>query len=452
MTSLFKRSQVHQYALACLLLLACGPVRTPSPPVAVRVSGQDPVAAACRGAVGPSTVEPQLAADPRDSSHLLAAWQQDRDSRGGALVVALAETKDGGRTWTRSLLPGVSRCSGGSADVASDPWASFGPDGALYVSTLSVDFNGSWSVLVSTRARGARGFAAPVTIRSRRAPQIVDKPVILADPSRAGTVYAAWVESAGGEDDSSQRVGFASSADGGRTWTEPRVIWGDGLHSEQGSQLLSSGGVLYDVLVEGPRAIQDGSSGQVVALRSLDGGATWSLAGRGPSFPLARVFDSAASKPVRAPSVVEGAAAGPRGVLYAAWFAGEASSTSIQVARSPDGGASWDAPVTVSAAGGRAFLPILAVDGSGRLAAAWYQLRPGDRIAEAWLAVSSDGGRGWSRRKLGAPFDLGRAPVTEGVLFLGDYSGLAGLRRGFGVLWVEARAEGTSVWFFREGS
>jgi hypothetical protein len=36
------------------------------------------------------------------------------------------------------MIPGLSRCTGGSADVATDPWVSAGPDSTVYVSGAAI--------------------------------------------------------------------------------------------------------------------------------------------------------------------------------------------------------------------------------------------------------------------------------------------------------------------------
>src|SRR5688500_7340276 len=51
--------------------------------------------------------EPTLAVDPRDSRNLVAGWMQDL-YRG----YAAAWSSDSGATWTTSIVPGISRCSG----------------------------------------------------------------------------------------------------------------------------------------------------------------------------------------------------------------------------------------------------------------------------------------------------------------------------------------------------
>lgn len=46
-----------------------------------------------------SEVEPQIAVDPTDPSHLVGAWQQDRWSNGGAHGLVAGYSTDGGASW-----------------------------------------------------------------------------------------------------------------------------------------------------------------------------------------------------------------------------------------------------------------------------------------------------------------------------------------------------------------
>src|SRR5437879_10521555 len=76
-----------------------------------------------------SEVEPFAAVNPTDSANVIAVWQQDRWSNGGAHGLAAGVTNDGGSHWTVGPLP-FSKCAGSSAlqyERASDPWVSFGP-------------------------------------------------------------------------------------------------------------------------------------------------------------------------------------------------------------------------------------------------------------------------------------------------------------------------------------
>src|SRR5436190_19485275 len=81
-----------------------------------------------------SEVEPEVAIDPTDPSHLVGAWQQDRLSDGGSHGLVAGYSTDGGATWTVSPQP-FSACYHASGlpgpyldyQRASDPWVSIGP-------------------------------------------------------------------------------------------------------------------------------------------------------------------------------------------------------------------------------------------------------------------------------------------------------------------------------------
>ena len=73
------------------------------------VSGPSPFAG-CTGGLDPGSppgpnyvnaeVEPFVAVNPASPSHLIAAFQQDRWSNGGARGLATAVSANGGSTWT----------------------------------------------------------------------------------------------------------------------------------------------------------------------------------------------------------------------------------------------------------------------------------------------------------------------------------------------------------------
>ena len=455
-------------ALPLLLLIPLGLLACASPPQPasaglIDLSGHDPLKSGCGpgGQDAATSVEPSLDVDPTDPSHLVAAWQQDRHPQGGALAIVASASHDGGRSWRREVVPGLTRCSGGSADLASDPWVSIGADGTTYLSSLVIRAGPEplYSIVVSRLRKGSEVWEDPVTVRSRGLPELVDKETILADPKTPGRVYAVWVEAAAGADNEElgggQRVIFSSSSDGGTTWAAARPIHGDGTRSEQGNRLLVRAGTLIDVLSESPARLVDGDRAHVLALRSTDGGATWTEAGSGEPFPLARVADPRQDQAVRAPGFLQGAAAGPDGRIYATWFAAAGGSSEVVVSASADGGVSWSKPVPVSLPGGAAFLPGVAVAGDGSIACLYYQLRSPAPVSgpdtDVWLATSKDRGLHWTRQRVGASFDLASAPLTRFGLFLGDYFGLTGLPHGFAAAFVAARpvsTEGDSVLLF----
>src|SRR5229473_4352895 len=121
------------------LSLASGPS-----PFAGCTSGLDPGSPPGTNNVN-AEVEPAVAVDPASPSHLIAVFQQDRWSNGGARGLATAVSADGGSTWKEPPPPHFSTCAGGTAanggayDRSSDPWVSIGPDGRAYQVSLSVN-------------------------------------------------------------------------------------------------------------------------------------------------------------------------------------------------------------------------------------------------------------------------------------------------------------------------
>lgn len=97
-------------------------------PTAVRVTRATPFGANCTAVPTGATaytnaeVEPHLAIDPSNPNHLVAAWQQDRMSDGGARGLATAVSIDGGATWSTPRASPFSQCAGGSFSRTSDPW------------------------------------------------------------------------------------------------------------------------------------------------------------------------------------------------------------------------------------------------------------------------------------------------------------------------------------------
>jgi len=103
------------------------------------LSGPTPFTAGCPGgrldaeAIAGSEVEPAVAVNPTDPRNIIATWQQDIGPE-AARSDLIKSSRDGGRTWTLSTIPGLSVCTGGTADFASDPWLSAGVDGTVYFS------------------------------------------------------------------------------------------------------------------------------------------------------------------------------------------------------------------------------------------------------------------------------------------------------------------------------
>jgi hypothetical protein len=204
----------------------------------VRVTAQSPFAPGCDLAFASgivyagAEVEPQVAIDPRDPSHLIGVWQQDRWSDGGARGLRTGYSFDGGLTWSLTQAA-FSRCTGGNAANggdyarASDPWVSIGPDGIAY--QVAIAFNGATfapgstsAVLVSRSIDGGRTWSAATTLIRDGAEPFNDKESIAADPLVGGHAYATWDRL---EQTAHGPAWFSRTTDGGVSWEAARPVY-----------------------------------------------------------------------------------------------------------------------------------------------------------------------------------------------------------------------------------
>ena len=146
-------------------------------------------------------IEPWVDANPTNLKNLIAGWQQDRWSNGGARGDVSAYSKDGGRTWTKVLVPGTTLCSGGGGLFAraSDPWVSFSPNGTAYFMTLAFQPDrsdggfGADAMLVNRSTDGGVSWGPPITLIVDTNGQVLnDKNSLTADPTNPSFAYAVW--------------------------------------------------------------------------------------------------------------------------------------------------------------------------------------------------------------------------------------------------------------------
>ena len=420
----------------------------------MRISGPTPFAAcATAPAFVNAEVEPSLAADPRRPGRLVAVFQQDRFHRGGARGILVALSRDAGQSWRRRALP-VSRCAGAAARLASDPWVSVGPDGRIYVASLSD------GISVTTSGDWGRQWSTPATLRGRG---FGDKPSLTADPRRAGTAYVVWSDylrtgPPGTESDELLSV----THDGGQTWSAPTAILRHGTRAgpEDGQIVIDPRtGRLYAFMVWVRNGlIRPGAPGLMLLSGSEDGGAHWSKPRRferGNTAPQGVVVRSSPQVPSFA---VDG-----RGVLYGVWQDSRFSHgrrDEVLFVTSHDGGTHWSSPRRISIPPDEALLPTVAAQASGLVAVIYLQV-DASRQARYRLALSRDAGSHFSDTVISKPFAITDAPhltsgsLTPGGYFVGDYMGLVGLGvRGFGAAFVAVNGSPrnpTDVFYVQRG-
>ncbi|MGH7719750.1 MAG: exo-alpha-sialidase [Gemmatimonadaceae bacterium] len=213
-----------------------------------------------------------------------------------------------------------------------------------------------------------------------------------------GSLYALYVvgKEVPGRRFPAGALRFARSADGGRSWGAPVTVTDDSTFGSHNFHALhvARDGVVYVAWLDG----RHGKSAAFVT-RSADGGRTWE--------PNRRVATGEAC-----PCCRTAIATAPDGTVYVAWRAVLPGNVrDIVLARSSDGGATWNEPARVHAddwvfdgcphAG-----PSLQVGDDGRLHIAWWTGKEG--AAGVFYARSQDGGK-----TFGEPVPLGMADLSR---------------------------------------
>ncbi|MEO8518800.1 MAG: sialidase family protein, partial [Dermatophilaceae bacterium] len=276
-------------------------------------------------------------------------------------------SNDGGSTWCctstdpahlGTLIPGVTRLAGGRYDAGGDPALAFDSRGTVYYAGLGFNRTSAPNTVAVNRGTfdtaGHLSWSAPTFINPTTAPSTLnDKEWIAVDANPGSSfrdrVYVTWTRflfSASKGSYVQSPIFFASSRDGGRTFTSPTSISGNVLYDQGSRPVVGPDGSLY-VFFEGSTRLATASSTYVV--KSTDGGASW-----GKPRAIATLVDSEVLKDTAfRDNSFPAAAVAPNGDLYATWTTMIANASTAVYSKSVDGGTTWSAPVRVFAAASR---------------------------------------------------------------------------------------------------
>jgi hypothetical protein len=421
-------------------------------------AGHDLAVADLEDAVGASceTVTRRLSRDPfshEEGQHetqvepssfaagrtIVTAFQAGRMADGGASGIGFATSKDGGAHWRSGFLPSLTTKSSpaGDAPSASDPVVSWDAQHGTWLIGTVAESELRVRILVS-RSRDGVTWTAPVVAAGDTA-EDDDKEWIACDngslsPFR-GHCYLSYL------DVRSSTIRTRVSTNGGLTWSAPVAsVPETELGFENGAQpVVQPDGTLVIVyaLAAGGSHYADPAANQIRAVRSKDGGRTFSA-----PVTVAQV-EAEEVRGIRAPTL-PGAAADAGGTIYAVWgdcrLRDDCSDDDMVVSHSRDGLA-WTPPERVPlvdpASDQQVFVPGLGVDPAaiGRLAVVAYT-QPESCSSEtchgidAVVVSSRNGGRTWTapRRLNAEPMAISSLSDTDLGAMLGDYVALSYVR------------------------
>ena len=377
----------------------------------------------------------------RDPAHRNALFAVSNDT--SLRTVRVYTSVDRGQTWTSTAGPGLGldACSRGDVTAAVDK--SGRQFVAFTVSGTCQQYDQSPYVAVAARVRGGAKWTVTRLGPKRTSDFWDDYPSIAAAPD--GRVYVAWSRLLRW---TYEGIVVSSTADGGRTWTKPRVVSRDFRFPRLASTTVAPDGTLYVTGIDARRGVW--------IARSTDGAKTFRVAQVAPlQGNNAADCATASGHPtpfqgIRClgpnPTVV--ATKDRVFVTYGVGLPGEPQSVRIGVLDSSLRPL-WRGPVGTADAKADRFWPASTLDPTtGRLWACFYDTSGDSSRKHAWYScTSSADGRQWTK-----PVRAARDSASPDVLWedarvyaYGDVIGYGGTTSvtaaGGGVhpLWIDTR-------------
>ena len=392
-----------------------------------------------------SQSETSIAIDPGAPATVIAGSNEIQSLPMRAMV-----STDGGATFSGVDLPLPPPRTNKGFDFGSDPGVAFDTKGNAYYSYIVVFFSKGGGIN-GTEMAVARA-SAPYTTWTATyfnpqtgEGQFNDKPMITVDTGTGDNhhpdrIYVVWDNATGNSSSAKNgnNVLLSYSDDGGVTFSAPVSVSGNFVGRTGGigaDPYIAADGTLHV-------AWQDYAHGQISDVASTDGGATFSAPARvagvgGFEFdPVAQSSRGALVYPACGGSPTDAAS------LYCSYMDDTSGGTKVFVARSTDGGSTWAS--TQMPAGGDQFNQWLAVDpADGSVNVAYYDTGVKDAPTTLYtLARSTDGGASYQAQAVAtAPTDeTGGVGVDLGNQY-GDYEGIAALQGVVRPVWTDRRAD-----------
>jgi len=335
-----------------------------------------------RNIVGDAANEPSLAVDPTNPNRIAIGWRQFDSIQSDFREAGWAYSRDAGRSWT---FPGVLEPN----VFRSDPVLAANTIGELFYYSLTQDFK----CQVFKSANGGRSWGPPVPAEGG------DKGWMEIDRTDGPGRGAIYCFSRIGV---STTIGLTRSLDGGRSFSPNVVVPGNpgrGTLALGLDSVLFAAGISWDnnrfVCARSSNAYDPQATPRFDSLATVDLGGQWTAyVGPNPGGLVGQVWVAC--------DVSEGPQRGYVYVLCSVDPPG-ADPLDVLIARSTDGGRTWQPPVRVNddAPGTNAWqwFGTMDVSPNGRLDVVWADTRhfPGSyRRSELFYSYSTDGGATWA--------------------------------------------------------
>jgi hypothetical protein len=277
-------------------------------------------------------------------------------------------SNDGGQTWCctatdpdhlGTLIPGVEHLTGGPYDAGGDPSVAFDTQGNIYYAGLGFNRLSAPNTIEVSKGTfdggGNLSWGDPTWINPTTSPSTLnDKEWIAVDTNAASPyvdrIYVTWTRflfSAHKGSYVQSPIFFASSSDGGQTFTAPKSVSGNVLYSQGSRPVVGPDGSLY-VFWDGAKRLSTLDS--IWVAKSTDGGATWAKPRQISTLNESEKLHDTLFRVNSFPA----AAAAPNGDLYATWTSDvETRGSTAMYSKSTDGGTTWTTATPVFAAASR---------------------------------------------------------------------------------------------------